>query len=518
MWSDTNQNPPVLKLWNGSAWIPATVALGSVAPTGTLTTGQLWSDTNTVPATLKAWNGTAWVPVQAAGGSGTVTAVTGTAPIAIATGTTTPVISITPGTNRQLLETNGGVVGFASNIDIPGTLDVTGVATFDGIASHPAGTAAAPSVTFTGDTNTGFYSPGADRIGFANNGVGTVEVTAAGDVLVGGTLPGTPNVTVAANGTVSVGVSGDAVGVGARLDGTGVGSTVFNAYGLNANSTNNSVLMYAPTTAPGAAVLRALFNTDGSLKIGGTLPATPNVSLLATGRLQLGQSGDGVSVGAAIDGTGTGSTVFNAYGLNANSSNNSILMFAPTSAPGPAVLRSLFHTDGSLKIGGTLPASPNILLSAAGTATATPQTVSSTFLSDRNASFLGAHYDANQAGTQVFVVFFNGDVRIAPGRTYGNLSDESVKENIEDATPKLDDVCQLKVRNFTVKGEEPEAKYIGFIAQEFEQVFPSLVQEDEKGLKGIKESALTSILVKSLQEAVARIEALEAEVAALKLS
>jgi len=77
-----------------------------------------------------------WVaaaPPAGGGGAGTVTTVTGTAPIAVATGTTTPVVSITPGTARQLMQTNAGgtAAEFASNIDVPGTLDVTGVGTFD---------------------------------------------------------------------------------------------------------------------------------------------------------------------------------------------------------------------------------------------------------------------------------------------------------------------------------------------------------------------------------------------------
>jgi hypothetical protein len=78
----------------------------------------------------------AWVaaaPPAGGGGGGTVTTVTGTAPIAVATGSTTPVVSITPGTARQLMQTNAGgtAAEFASNIDVPGTLDVTGVGTFD---------------------------------------------------------------------------------------------------------------------------------------------------------------------------------------------------------------------------------------------------------------------------------------------------------------------------------------------------------------------------------------------------
>ena len=47
-----------------------------------------------------------------------------------------------------------------------------------------AGSASAPSVTFTGDTNTGIYSPGADRIGFTEGGVQTGEFDASGNFLM----------------------------------------------------------------------------------------------------------------------------------------------------------------------------------------------------------------------------------------------------------------------------------------------------------------------------------------------
>jgi len=47
------------------------------------------------------------------------------------------------------------------------------------------GTASAPSFTFTGDTNTGIYSPGADQVAVATNGTGRLFVDASGRVLVG---------------------------------------------------------------------------------------------------------------------------------------------------------------------------------------------------------------------------------------------------------------------------------------------------------------------------------------------
>jgi hypothetical protein len=47
-----------------------------------------------------------------------------------------------------------------------------------------AGTASLPALTFTGDLNTGIYSPGADRIGFAEGGVQVGEFDASGNFLM----------------------------------------------------------------------------------------------------------------------------------------------------------------------------------------------------------------------------------------------------------------------------------------------------------------------------------------------
>ena len=121
-------------------------------------------------------------------------------------------------------------------------------------------------------------------------------------------------------------------------------------------------------------------------------------------------------------------------------------------------------------------------------------------------------------------------------------SDEKLKNTITDATDKWDDVKKLKVRNFywneDYHPKKKDKKMIGFIAQEFETVFPGLVKEykdtidkeveDENGFKSIeavetgtttkhiKEAKLIPILTKALQEAMVRIETLESEVAKLK--
>jgi hypothetical protein len=104
----------------------------------------------------------------------------------------------------------------------------------------------------------------------------------------------------------------------------------------------------------------------------------------------------------------------------------------------------------------------------------------------------------NNGTSDKLYVLDSGSVYNTTG-TYGTISDATLKENIIDATPKLEDILQLKVRNFNLIGDE--TKQIGFIAQEFEEVFPSMIDIDGKsGKKAIKTSVLVPILVKAIQE------------------
>jgi hypothetical protein len=111
-------------------------------------------------------------------------------------------------------------------------------------------------------------------------------------------------------------------------------------------------------------------------------------------------------------------------------------------------------------------------------------------------------------------IYGNGNI-VNTNNSYGTLSDISLKENIIDATPKLNDLLQLKVRNFNLIGDK--TKQIGFIAQEFEEVFPNMVDIDGKsGNKMIKTSVLIPMLVKAIQEQQAQIEELSNKIVALE--
>jgi hypothetical protein len=152
-------------------------------------------------------------------------------------------------------------------------------------------------------------------------------------------------------------------------------------------------------------------------------------------------------------------------------------------------------------------------------------TLSGADTSSANAIFAG-RYGATTPlnGTACIFITSNGNI-YNTNALYGTLSDAKLKENIVDASSQWDDIKALRVRNFNLKEGQTHTQ-IGYIAQEVEVVSPSLVDTnpdvDSEGndlgttTKSLKLSVINIKAVKALQEAMERIEKLEAELAAMK--
>jgi len=117
----------------------------------------------------------------------------------------------------------------------------------------------------------------------------------------------------------------------------------------------------------------------------------------------------------------------------------------------------------------------------------------------------------------VFKVSSNGNVYNL-NNSYNALSDIKLKENITDATPKLDKLMRVRIVNFNLK-TDPNTKQIGVIAQELQEVFPGLIEENyDRGSDnklngettlGVKYSVFVPMLIKAIQELTARVQYLE---------
>ena len=130
------------------------------------------------------------------------------------------------------------------------------------------------------------------------------------------------------------------------------------------------------------------------------------------------------------------------------------------------------------------------------------------------------------------IIRSNGNLQNA-NNAYGAISDEKLKEQIADASSQWNDIKALKIRKYKMKedvakGDSDEHWRLGVVAQELETSGMGGLVDDSPDLdpntnedlgtttKSVKYSILYMKAVKALQEAMARIETLEADVKALK--
>jgi hypothetical protein len=101
---------------------------------------------------------------------------------------------------------------------------------------------------------------------------------------------------------------------------------------------------------------------------------------------------------------------------------------------------------------------------------------------------------------------------------FGSTSDIRLKEHVENLSPQLENILNLRPVEFDYIESEGGGHQIGFIAQEMQAIYPDVVSErgEDDMLMITGWSKTEARLVKALQEAVAKIETLETRLSALE--
>ena len=162
------------------------------------------------------------------------------------------VVVVYDGTRFQVVSqlNSAGNATFA-NVSITSALNVGGVATFS------AGSAAAPSITTTGDTNTGIFFPAADTIAFTEGGVESMRIDSSANVGIG---TASPSFKLDVSGTSNVLQTTSSNGINNFYQVTSSGTTVL----------QNDQGAYAFYTGGGE---KLRLTTSGDLGIGTASPA-----------------------------------------------------------------------------------------------------------------------------------------------------------------------------------------------------------------------------------------------------
>ena len=398
------------------------------------------------------------------------------------------------------------------------------------------GSAGTPSYQGT-DSDTGLWYPAANTVALSTSGSERLRIDSSGNVGIGTSTPNIYSTGFARQFTASTTTaSGYAVGTFAGGAG-GSGGVEFGnqtvrqaaVFGLD----GSALALYTNATNSGTALTErmridsngdvcvgttsSLFNAAnrGNITIGGSASSILTLGTSTTNSTYLYYDPTGKDF-YLVNTSSVGACIF--YQSNAERMRISTLGFLKASNNG-AYYNS---ASSNHELRNTVDGNNVVYLIHAGSAPYGPY-IRFSGASPNNSTNYYFYCDDTVAAR--FIVYSNGNVFNTNG-TYGTISDIKNKENIVDATPKLDDVMQLKVRNFNFK-TDPDLKQIGFVAQEFEQVFPAMVEDTAEMVEGkptgetsktIKTTVLIPILVKAIQEQQAMIEELKAEVAALKAS
>ena len=100
---------------------------------------------------------------------------------------------------------------------------------------------------------------------------------------------------------------------------------------------------------------------------------------------------------------------------------------------------------------------------------------------------------------------------------YVQVSSRTFKENIETLGSTLSGVMRLRPAKYHYKDhDKSKPKNLGFIAEEVEAIFPSIVSTDEEGNKGLGYSDFAVIAISAIQELKAENDALKQEISQIK--
>jgi len=200
-WTGLGNYPNQIATWNGTAWTFTTptnlnAVFASHQANGYVFSGSAWvpfvaanlAQMGATASQVLTWNGSAWAPATPS--SGGVTSVTGTAPISVATGTTTPVVS--------MAAASAGASGYLASSDW-NTFNAKGSGTVTSV------TGTAPITVATG-TTTPAISLGTVPVGKGGTGATTAPVQGgiiygASTTAYGSTGAGTMGQVLTSNGT-----------------------------------------------------------------------------------------------------------------------------------------------------------------------------------------------------------------------------------------------------------------------------------------------------------------------------
>jgi hypothetical protein len=421
-------------------------------------------------------------------------------------------------TNTQVLYNASGLVVGDADMTFNGTtLTLANDASISGLTVGKGASSVATN------TATGFQALTANTSGAYNTGVGYTALQAN------------------TSGSFNTGVGREALlrnTTGSNNTAFGVDAIALNTTGSYNTAVGDSALINNTTASNNTAVgYQAGYSTTtggGNISIGyqsGYANTTSQYNIFigvqagysTTGTLNtfIGNSAT-AAAGSAVT-TGTKNSIFGGYngnqgGLDIRTASNQIVL-----SDGDGNPRLNIGSIGNVKMNN--PAASSGVLSVINTSNNSVNDVALVTLLGANAINTSSYaliHGQNGAGDKCYI-YGNGNI-VNINNSYGALSDAKLKENIVDSASQWNDIKNVRVRKYSMKADALSSpNMLGVVAQELEEagmtklVFESPDRQNEgETIKQVNYSILYMKAVKALQEAMERIETLEAKVTTLE--
>jgi hypothetical protein len=183
---------------------------------------------------------------------------------------------------------SAGVLGIAAAGALVLSISSSGL-TFTEPLVLPVGSATAPSLTFTANTNTGIYSPTANQVAITTNGAQRLLVDATGILALASGTVQSPGPLLLQTSGANTRLTVDAAG---RV---GIGTTPTQILDIDAASASNGTVNIALTNAQSAAAIQLLAGGT-ALSVGGLSGSSVMVSTGNNTNLALGNLGAGSGI------------------------------------------------------------------------------------------------------------------------------------------------------------------------------------------------------------------------------
>ena len=391
---------------------------------------------------------------------------------------------------NEILRTGTGTHTLGGDTTIEGRLTALlkmtcaeGLSVNSGQLTTTLGTAALPSYTFNGDTNTGIYSPAADTVGISVAGTERFRVNSSGQLMANCTVP-SGNLRVNNVLSIASDYSTAANNCNTYMGELCANSSTLNTYvrfiSYNQAYTDSSrerffIGNYAkntsgsPDSARGGYLNFRPYDGDGSLDIYAPRKAT--------------------GVGGTIRLYSGGYAVLQTFGSKSVQMNNPNISTANSSSTG-WILYDSGRTDHS---------------------TSEPIYYRHTLAT--SATWRGILQFRNAAAAAV------GSININSTNTqYNTTSDYRLKENPEEIKNSVEKLMKLKPKNFKWKGSESRTD--GFYAHEVSDICPDAVSGEYDGVdennnpiyQQLDYSKLVPLLTSALQETIKELNDLKQKI------